>query len=96
MAAHDIIIKPLLSEKSYAGIKDKKYYFIVAKNANKTQIKLAVEEIFGVKVDKVNTANVHGKLKRQGKYEGYTSDYKKAAVSLKKDSKSIEFFHSLS
>lgn len=96
MAAHDIIIKPLLSEKSYAGIKDKKYYFIVAKNANKTQIKLAVEEIFGVKVDKVNTANVHGKLKRQGKYEGYTSDYKTAAVSLKKDSKSIEFFDSLS
>ena len=96
MAAHDIIINPLLSEKSYAGIKDKKYYFIVAKNANKTQIKLAVEEIFGVKVDKVNTANVHGKLKRQGKYEGYTSDYKKAAVSLKKDSKSIEFFDSLS
>ena len=96
MAAHDIIIKPLLSEKSYAGIKDKKYYFIVAKNANKTQIKLAVEEIFGVKVDKVNTANVHGKLKRQGKYEGYTSDYKKAAVLLKKDSKSIEFFDSLS
>ena len=96
MAAHDIIIKPLLSEKSYAGIKVKKYYFIVAKNANKTQIKLAVEEIFGVKVDKVNTANVHGKLKRQGKYEGYTSDYKKAAVSLKKDSKSIEFFDSLS
>ena len=96
MAAHDIIIKPLLSEKSYAGLKDKKYYFIVAKNANKTQIKLAVEEIFGVKVDKVNTANVHGKLKRQGKYEGYTSDYKKAAVLLKKDSKSIEFFDSLS
>lgn len=96
MAAHDIIIKPLLSEKSYAGIKDKKYFFIVAKNANKTQIKLAVEEIFGVKVDKVNTANVHGKLKRQGKYQGYTPDYKKAAVLLKKDSKSIEFFDSLS
>lgn len=96
MAAHDIIIKPLLSEKSYAGIKDKKYYFIVAKSANKTQIKLAIEEIFGVKVDKVNTVNVHGKLKRQGKYEGYTPDYKKAAVLLKKDSKSIEFFDSLS
>ena len=96
MAAHDIIIKPLLSEKSYAGIKDKKYYFIVAKSANKTQIKLAIEEIFGAKVDKVNTVNVHGKLKRQGKYEGYTPDYKKAAVLLKKDSKSIEFFDSLS
>ena len=64
MAAHDIIIKPLLSEKSYAGIKDKKYYFVVAKSANKTQIKLAIEEIFGVSVEKVNTANMCGKLKR--------------------------------
>ena len=96
MAAHDVIIRPLLSEKSYAGIKDKKYTFIVDKKANKTQIKLAIEEIFGVKVEKVNTANVSGKLKRQGKYEGYTSDYKKAIVQLKKDSKSIEFFDSLS
>ena len=96
MAAHDIIIKPVLSEKSYAGIQDKKYTFIVAKNANKTQIKLAIEEIFGVKVEKVNTANVHGKLKRQGKYEGYTPNYKKAIVQLKADSKSIAFFDSLS
>ena len=96
MFNHDIIIKPLLSEKSYAGIKDKKYSFIVAKNANKTQIKMAVEEIFGVKVEKVNTANVRGKLKRQGKYEGYTPDYKKAIVKLKADSKSIAFFDSLS
>ncbi len=96
MAAHDIIIKPLLSEKSYAGIQDKKYSFIVCKKANKTQIKFAVEEIFGVKVEKVNTANVRGKLKRQGRNEGYTSDYKKAIVQLKKDSKSIEFFDSLS
>lgn len=96
MAAQDIILKPLLSEKSYAGIKDKKYVFIVKKTANKTEIKLAVEEIFGVQVEKVNTANVRGKLKRQGKYEGYTLDYKKAIVQLKKDSKSIEFFDSLS
>ena len=96
MATHDIIIRPLLSEKTYAGMKDKKYYFVVKKDANKTQIKLAIEEIFGVKVDKVNTANCHGKLKRQGRYEGYTSDYKKAAVQLKQDSKSIEFFDSLS
>lgn len=96
MFNHDIIIKPLLSEKSYAGIKDKKYSFIVAKNANKTQIKLAVEEIFGVKVEKVNTANVRGKLKRQGKYQGYTPDYKKAIVKLKADSKTIAFFDSLS
>ena len=96
MAAHDIIIRPLLSEKSYAGIQDKKYSFVVAKNSNKTQIKLAIEEIFGVKVEKVNTANVRGKLKRQGRYEGYTPDYKKAIVQLKADSKSIEFFDSLS
>ena len=96
MSAHDIIIKPLLSEKSYAGIQDKKYSFIVAKDANKTQIKFAVEEIFGVKVEKVNTANMRGKLKRQGRYEGYTPAYKKAIVQLKKDSKSIEFFDSLS
>ncbi len=96
MDARNVIIKPLLTEKSYAGIKDKKYYFVVAKDANKTQIRIAVEEIFGVKVDKVNTAIVRGKLKRQGKYEGYTPDFKKAAVTLKKDSKSIEFFDSLS
>ena len=96
MATHDIIIKPLLSEKSYAGIKDKKYSFIVKKSANKTEIKLAIEEIFGVKVAKVNTAVMSGKLKRQGKYEGYTPDYKKAIVQLKADSKSIEFFDSLS
>ena len=96
MNARDVIIRPLLSEKSYAGIQEKNYAFVVAKSANKTQIKLAIEEIFGVKVDKVNTANCHGKLKRQGRYEGYTSDYKKAAVQLKQDSKSIEFFDSLS
>ena len=96
MATHDIIIRPLLSEKTYAGMKDKKYYFVVKKDANKTQIKLAIEEIFGVKVEKVNTAIVSGKLKRQGKYEGDTPDYKKAIVQLKEDSKSIEFFDSLS
>ena len=96
MAAHDIIIRPLLSEKSYAGIQDKKYSFVVAKSANKTQIKLAIEEIFGVSVEKVNTAIVGGKLKRQGRSEGYTPDYKQAIVQLKQDSKSIEFFDSLS
>lgn len=96
MTAHDIIIKPILSEKSYNGIQDKKYTFVVAKKANKTEIKLAVEEIFGVKVDKVNTANVRGKWKRMGQNVGLTSSYKKAIVQLKKDSKSIEFFDSLS
>ena len=90
----DNIIKPLLSEKSYATIKDKKYTFVVAKNANKTEIKLAVEKLFDVQVEKVNTANCHGKLKRMGRSQGYTSDYKKAIVTLKKDSKPVAFFES--
>lgn len=96
MAAQDIILKPILTEKSYKGIQDKKYTFVVAKKANKTEIKLAVEEIFGVKVESVNTANVRGKWKRMGQSQGLTSSYKKAIVQLKKDSKSIEFFDSLS
>ncbi len=96
MKEFDIIIKPLLSEKSYKDIENKKYTFVVDKKANKIEIKQAVEKIFGVKVEKVNTANVDGKLKRQGKTQGYTSDYKKAFVQLKSDSKPIEFFESLS
>lgn len=96
MLAQDIIIKPLLTEKGYDGIADKKYTFIVAKSANKTQIKLAVEKLFGVQVASVNTANCKGKLKRMGRNEGYTPNYKKAVVQLKADSKSIEFFDSLS
>ena len=96
MLAQDIIIKPLLTEKGYDGIADKKYTFIVAKSANKTQIKLAVEKLFGVDVESVNTVNCKGKLKRMGRNEGYTPDYKKAIVQLKADSKPIEFFASLS
>ena len=96
MLAHDIIIKPILSEKSYADIANKKYYFKVAKKATKTQIKNAVEEIFKVKVASVNTLNVYGKIKRQGRNEGLTGNYKKAVVQLSSDSKSIEFFDSLS
>lgn len=96
MLAQDIIIKPLLTEKGYDGIADKKYTFIVAKSANKTQIKLAVEKLFGVQVASVNTVNCKGKLKRMGRNEGYTPNYKKAVVQLKADSKSIEFFDSLS
>ena len=95
MVAEDIIIKPLLTEKGYDGIADKKYTFIVAKSANKTQIKLAVEKLFGVEVDYVNTVNCHGKLKRMGRNQGYTPDYKKAIVQLKADSKAIEYFNSL-
>lgn len=96
MEARDIIIRPILTEKSYQGIADKKYVFAVDKRANKTQIKFAVEEVFGVKVAKVNTANCRGKLKRMGRYEGYTPAYKKAIVVLTADSKEIEFFKSLS
>ena len=96
MVAEDIILKPLLTEKGYDGIADKKYTFIVKKSANKTQIKLAVEKLFGVDVKSVNTVNCHGKLKRMGRNEGYTPDYKKAIVQLTVDSKAIEFFNSLS
>ena len=96
MLAEDIIIKPLLTEKGYDGIADKKYTFVVAKSATKTQIKLAVEKLFGVDVESVNTVNCKGKLKRMGRNQGYTPDYKKAIVQLKADSKAIEYFNSLS
>ena len=97
MAASGIVIRPLLSEKSYNGIANKRYTFVVAKTANKTQIKDAIESMFdGVKVEKVNTANYLGKLKRMGRNEGMTSSYKKAIVILKEDSKSIALFDSLS
>ncbi len=95
MKNYDIIVSPVLTEKSYDGIASKKYTFKVALNATKTQIKTAVEDIFGVKVAKVNTVSVNGKKKRMGRSEGYTSDYKKAVVFLTEDSKAIEFFESL-
>ena len=94
--AYDIIKKPVLTEKSYMAMADKKYTFVVAKKANKTEIKLAVEKLFDVQVESVNTANVRGKLKRMGRSEGYTPSYKKAIVQLKADSKPIQFFESLS
>ena len=95
MKERDIIIRPFLTEKSYADIANKKYVFVVAKNSNKTEIKLAIEKLFGVEVDSVNTVNCRGKLKRMGRYEGFTPSYKKAIVQLKADSKGIEFFDSL-
>ena len=95
MTAYDIIIKPILSEKSYDGIADKKYVLMGHPDATKTQIKNAVEEIFEVKVEKVNTINVTGKMKRMGRNEGRRSSYKKAYVQLTDESKSIEFFESL-
>ena len=95
MFAEDIIIRPVLTEKGYDGIVDKKYTFIVKKDANKTEIKMAVEKVFGVKVASVNTVTCKGKLKRMGRNAGYTPDRKKAIVTLKADSKGIEFFDSL-
>ncbi len=95
MNAYDVIKKPVTSEKSYSGINIKKYGFFVDRNATKTDIKKAVEEIFKVKVASVNTVNIKGKLKRQGRTQGYTSDVKKAYVQLTADSKAIEFFESL-
>ena len=96
MKERDIIIRPLLSEKSYADIATKKYVFVVSKTTNKTEIKLAIEKLFDVQVESVNTVNCRGKLKRMGRNEGFTPNYKKAIVQLKADSKTIEFFDSLS
>lgn len=93
--AQDIIIAPVITEKSMIGIQDKKYTFKVAKDANKIQIAEAVETLFGVKVAKVNTISVRGQMRRMGRYEGYTSSWKKAIVTLKEDSKPIEFFEGL-
>ena len=93
--AYDIIKRPILSEKSYAGIESKIYTFEVDKRYNKTAIKQAVEVIYGVSVDRVNTVRVRGKLKRMGKNQGMTPSYKKAIVFLSRNSKSIEFFDSL-
>ena len=95
MTAYDIIISPILSEKSYDGIPEKRYTVKDVRTAKKTQIKTAVEEIFGVKVAKVNTANYDGKVKRMGRHEGRTSSFKKAIVTLTADSKAIEFFESM-
>lgn len=95
MTAYDIIIEPILSEKSNIGIDNKRYTFKVVKSATKDQIKVAVEKIFGVKVAKVNTSNYDGKLKRMGRNEGRRPAFKKAIVTLAADSKSIEFFESM-
>ena len=95
---HDIIIRPVLTEKSYEAIQNKTYVFIVAKKAGKTEIKQAVEAVFaedGVKVEKVNTLRTIGKIKRQGRSEGRTPEVKKAYVTLKKDSKPIKFFEGM-
>ena len=91
--AQDIVLAPVITENSMAGIADKKYTFKVATNATKVEIAQAVEELFGVKVAKVNTISVRGRY--QGMHAGYTAASKKAIVTLKPDSKEIEFFNSM-
>ena len=90
--AQDIILKPVVTEESMLGTAMRKYTFIVAKTAGKIEIAKACEELFGVKVQKVNTMNVRGHLRRYGRFEGYRPSYKKAVVTLTEDSKTIEFF----
>ena len=90
--AQDIILRPIITEASMSGIANKKYTFKVANDANKIEIAKAVEEIFGVKVLKVNTVSMKGHKRRMGRNEGYTPDWKKAIVTLTADSKTIEFF----
>ncbi len=90
--AQDIILRPVITEESMAGIELKKYTFKVAKDANKIEIKKAVEELFSVKVAKVNTLHVRGQMRRQGTSQGYTASWKKAIVTLTEDSKTIDFF----
>ena len=92
MTSHDIIKRPIITEQSMEQVADKKYTFEVAKNANKIQIKKAVEEIFKVKVQSVTTANFMGKTKRMGVHVGKRADWKKAVVKLTADSKTIELF----
>lgn len=98
MNSYDILRKPVITEESMTPVFDregneiKKYTFIVPGTVNKIEVKKAVEEVFGVKVCKVNTMNYDGKLKRMGRYEGRRASFKKAVVTLTADSKSIEFF----
>lgn len=97
LTCYDIIKKPVVSEKSMNQMVNKKYTFIVHKDATKNQIKDAVEKLFeGAKVEKVNTSNNDGKVRRRGYTIGRTNSYKKAIVTLKEDSKEIELFNSLS
>ena len=95
MNPHDIIIKPIVTEQSMIDAANKKYTFKVMKNANKYQIKDAVEAIFDVDVKQVNVMNMNGKVKRMGRHEGRTASFKKAVVKLTADSKEIEFFQGM-
>ena len=93
--AQDIILKPVITEKSMDGLQAGKYTFKVAKDATKPEIKKAVEKLFGVEVAKVTTMNVNGKMKRLGRYQGMTASWKKAIITLTEDSKAIEFFEGM-
>jgi len=92
---YDVILKPIISERSMDDAQNRKYTFMVHKNANKTHIKLALEEVFGVEIKKLNIMNVKGKKKRMGRTVGKTADTKKAIVTLTPKSKEIEFFKGL-
>lgn len=92
MEARDILKRPVITERSSELMAEKKYTFEVDTRANKTQVKHAVEEIFGVEVEKVNVLNYKGKFKRVGRYGGYTNKRRKAIVKLTADSKDIELF----
>lgn len=91
----DIIKRPVITERTSEYMSEMKYAFEVDIRANKTEIKKAVEAIFNVKVTNVNTMRVPGKLKRYGKYSGYTPEWKKAIVKLSPDSKPLEFFEAV-
>ena len=93
MEARDVILRPVVTESSMADLDDKRYTFDVNVQATKTQVKKAIEEIFDVKVVKVNVMNVKGKLKRQGRYAGYTKKRRKAIVTLSSDSNEIKLFN---
>lgn len=95
MVAQDIILRPIITENSMEDAQVKKYAFKVMKNANKYQIKDAIEELFEVKVSSVKTMNYSGKLKRMGRTEGKRPDWKKAIVTLTADSKEIKFFEGM-
>ncbi|UNL43010.1 50S ribosomal protein L23 [Ligilactobacillus agilis] len=92
METRDVILRPVITEASMADMDNKRYTFDVDTRATKTQVKLAVEDIFDVKVAKVNIMNVKGKKKRMGRYEGFTKKRRKAIVTLTAESKEIKFF----
>ena len=93
--AQDVILRPIISEASMDGIAMKKYTFVVKRDANKIEIAKAAEALFGVKVAKVNTMRVRGKMRRYGKFSGYKPSWKKAVITLTEGSDTIEFFEGM-